>query len=221
VIQLLRQADAVARAAVPVAFVEEDNVERLLRRVVMAGLRHLDALEAANSHALKNAWLPGAGGRPSITDEPLPDDAPWFEMSADRDDLVVDLDGLLPLLDDSNAEPLLARLGIRVHVTLLGRAHRDDEFTVSRITLAGQDRWFPYWGGSAQDGNFDLTDAAPADRRHRTAAILEWTDWACTDIGELHGMEVRTDARMFGRVVRYVARQWPDAEVTQAARSIR
>lgn len=213
--EVLEQAERAAKAAAITAFTEEDNVERLMRRALVAGLRVIqEATPPPEALETMCRWFPAVAEMPSVAAQSLPSDGPWLEVAWEREDLVDDLDAL-PLPDDPEGLALLRRFGIRGAVQLEGTTTRGATFTVSRITLDRRDRWFFFWDGKAQVGLYDLTDPTPADRTHRSAELCEWAASMC-DLGPLDSLSADVDERTFARISRLVEQRLPGTTVQRA-----
>src|SRR5690606_34669683 len=87
---------------------------------------------------------------------------------------VVDyFDGVLPYPEEDEGRAALRRIGLRSAMVLSAWGD-GDPLDLARCTLDGSDRWFYYWGGGAQEGNWGLFPECPATRGSRRRETVLW-----------------------------------------------
>lgn len=217
VAQVRANALAAARAATASGFLTEPNVDWLMRRAWIAALRLIARSEHPQARRLAGEWTPWAPWAldPGDIDwAQLPSDGPAERILLDPDyDSVVEHFDCGPTPDEPEGLVAARRLGMRAAVVLEAKADRFDQWTVVRVSLGGHDRWFRYWGGKAQDGNWDLEPPVPSSRAARRAEALYWAEVTSTCVGQVHDLSVHADARTAGAVEKIVRSYWPEANI--------
>lgn len=209
---------AAARQAAHRGFSREPNADFLLRRAWVAALRSIGRSGHPRTAQLVAEWTRAEHSANDLDLRPLPTDGAYlsFErrMTPESNRAMEDLlDALVPWPDEPDAVSRWRELGIAARCVLSGRGSAP--FTVSRISLDGRDRWHPYWGGGAQDGNWDLRPPVSANRAVRRRETDEWLRYFGHAIGGINRLEVDADQSTFHLVRSTVADLWPEAIVTR------
>lgn len=118
----------------------------------------------------------------------LPRDGAWLTIS--DDDLVEAFDATLPDCEDPTLEPFLREVEIVIEPVLQAIGYRGDLLELGRVTHRGRDRLYRYWGGGAQDGNYDLLPSSPATNDRRLSEVLGALEWVVASFGPVSSIAV-------------------------------
>lgn len=207
-----------AKSAAAKGFGREPNVDWLMRRSVMAAMRWLARSDHPCAAEVAGEWVedPFAWG---VDWAGLPADGPAERVLCDSawDALVECFDFGLGAPDEPKGRDLLRRVGIG-NAWVLCASGDGDQLIVSRCTRDESDRWFRYWSGGCQDGNWMLTDPTSSYRTVRRSETREWAEEASELFDRPDHVEVNGDEATY-RSVRWALRSFrPDLTVSRAAR---